>query len=155
QIDRTLGLVGHPGLDLHLAGTPTAEPEQVMRDLFVLPAGTGAAFPVEHVPPQNEVASVLERGRRIADIVIVDAPPALDYPDAEAIGPLVDAVIVVATAEHTSRVHIAQLRARLELVFAPVRGAVLVTRRSWRQMLQTSLPERARAGAQADALTDA
>lgn len=143
QIDRCFDLSGVPGYDEHLAGVVTTEPREVFRGLYVLPAGTGDAFPVQHVPPQQAVASVLERGRRIADVVLVDAPPALDYPDAEAIGPLVDAVIVVASAERTSRRQVSELRARLDLVMAPVRGAVLVHRPSLRHHLAVMLRERA------------
>ena len=143
QIDRCFDLAGVAGYDQHLAGVVTTEPREVFRGLYVLPAGTGEAFPVQHVPPQQAVASVLERGRRIADVVLVDAPPALDYPDAEAIGPLVDAVIVVASAEKTSRRQVSELRARLDLVMAPVRGAVLVHRPSLRHHLAVMLRERA------------
>jgi Mrp family chromosome partitioning ATPase len=142
QIDRTFDLGGQPGFDEHLAGAATSEPQEVLRGLHVLPAGTGQAFPVHHMPPQQAVAAVLERGRRIADIVLVDAPPALDYSDAEAIGPLVDAVIVVASAEQTSRREIAEVRTRMDLVQAPVRGAVLVHRPSLRQRLSVLLRER-------------
>jgi Mrp family chromosome partitioning ATPase len=143
QIDKTFDLVGEPGLDEHLAGLGTAEPQEVLRGLHVLPAGTGQAFPVHHMPPQQAIAAVLERGRRIADIVLVDAPPALDYSDAEAIGPLVDAVILVASAEQTSRREVADVRTRLDLVQAPVRGSVLVHRPSVRQRLSLLLRERA------------
>ena len=75
--------------------------------------------------------------------MIVDAPPALDYSDAEAIGPLVDAVIVVASAETTSRREVAEIRSRLDLVLAPVRGAVLVHRPTLRHHLAVRLRERA------------
>jgi Mrp family chromosome partitioning ATPase len=143
QIDRCFGLAGQPGLDEHLAGRVTAEPQEVLHGLHVLPAGTGDSFPVHHMPPQQAVASVLERGRRIADIVLVDAPPALDYSDAEAIAPLVDAVIVVASAETTTRREIAELRSRLDLVLAPVRGAVLVHKPNFRHHLSVRLQERA------------
>lgn len=125
-VDRTFGLTGEVGFDAHLAGAATVPPREVLSGMHVLPAGTGDAFPVDHMPPPRRVAAVLERGRRLADIVLVEAPPALDYSDAEAIAPLVDAVLVVAAAERTPRRVLAELRARLDLVQAPVRGAVLV-----------------------------
>lgn len=128
RIDRCFDLVGQPGLDEHLARRGTTEPQEVLRDLLVLPAGTGEAYPVHNVAPREAVAATIERGLRIADIVVIHAPPALDYPDAEVMGPLVDAVIAAATAEQTPRAAVADLRDRLALVSAPLRGAVLVSR---------------------------
>jgi Mrp family chromosome partitioning ATPase len=142
KIDRTFGLTDLPGLDEYLAGRGTNEPEEVLRGLHVLPAGTGVAFPVHHVPPPAAVANVVERGLRIADIVLVDAPPALYYPDVEVIGPIVDAVVVVAMAEETPRRHLDDLRARLALVAAPLRGAVLVQRATLLQHLKLFRDER-------------
>ena len=61
QIDRCFGLAGQPGLDEHLAGRATSEPQEVLHGLHVLPAGTGEHFPVHHMPPQQAIAAVLER----------------------------------------------------------------------------------------------
>jgi Mrp family chromosome partitioning ATPase len=142
RIDRTFGLSG-PGLDEYLAGRGTIEPYEVLRGLFVLPAGDGIAFPIHHVPPRAAMTAVIERAMRLADIVLVDAPRALDYPDAEVIGQAVDAVLVVAAAERTTRGQTADLRGRLALVSAHVRGAVLVRHLSLRQRLNIVRQERA------------
>jgi Mrp family chromosome partitioning ATPase len=142
RIDRCFDLVGEPGLDEYLARRGTTEPREVLRGLLVLPAGSGSAYPVHNVPPREAVASVIERGQRIADIVVIDAPPALDYPDAEVMAPLVDAVIAVAAAERTSRRDAADLRERLVLASAPLRGAVLLRRPTLRDRLHVLVRDR-------------
>jgi Mrp family chromosome partitioning ATPase len=155
QIDRCFDLVGEPGLDEYLARRGTTEPQEVLRGLLVLPAGTGAAYPVHNVPPREAITSIIDRGQRIADIVLIDAPPALDYPDAEVMGPLVDAVITVAAAERTTRRSAADLRSRLGLVSAPLRGAVLVRRPTLRDRIEVLVRDRAGTPAPVPVDTDA
>ena len=57
--------------------------------------------------------------------VVVDAPPATPYPDAQVLAALVGTVVLVAQAQRTSREALLQARRRMELGSARVAGVVL------------------------------
>jgi capsular exopolysaccharide synthesis family protein len=70
--------------------------------LWVLPSGpaTQAAANLLYSPRLTEL---LQRVKREYDMVLIDTPPALQMTDARVLGRMVDAVILVARAEQTTR----------------------------------------------------
>lgn len=71
----------------------------------------------------DDVRSALSE--READLVLVDAPPVVGRFETLAIAPLVDAVVIVAAADRTTRVRLRVARSRLDQTGARVLGAVL------------------------------
>ena len=68
---------------------------------------------------------LVERFRRSFDFVLIDTGPVLGSPDAMALAPLVDAVLVVVNSKQTTRSAALRARKQLELVDARVMGTVL------------------------------
>ena len=68
---------------------------------------------------------LLAERRKVADFVIIEAPAALDASDCLALAPLVDGILVVADAKHTSRIDVEQVRDQFEQVGGLVLGAVM------------------------------
>jgi polysaccharide biosynthesis transport protein len=70
--------------------------------LSVLPSGPGA----EGIPGllySSALQELLERLRRDFDVVLVDSPPMMLYPDARVLGKISDGVVLVVRANRTSR----------------------------------------------------
>jgi capsular exopolysaccharide synthesis family protein len=85
--------------------------------------------PVGNVTPEvlgsGAMRLVLDELELDADFVLIDTPPVLTAADTLAIAPLADAVLLVAAAERTSSVALAEARLQLEQIGAFVIGAVL------------------------------
>lgn len=127
SIDRKLGLQSVTGLSaVVLNGVPwrkavTAVPGAP--NLFALPTGSAsrrAADLIGKVLPQ-----ILEEAAAEYDLVIVDAPPALGFPEPLQMATAVDGVAVIALAGQTNRKALASVVATLQRLRANVVGVVL------------------------------
>lgn len=92
-------------------------------NLWLLPAGSAAGVPADLLS-SRAMADLLSQLRESTDIALIDTGPVLSVPDAVALGPLVDGMIVVA-GERATRSAVRQARRQLEIVKAPLIGAVL------------------------------
>jgi tyrosine-protein kinase len=92
--------------------------------LRVIPSGPPAAKPAEALSLDGvrRLCGVL---RDNADVVLIDSPPVLPVADALLLSPLVDGIVLVATAGTTSRKDLRRAHETLDLVHAPVLGTVL------------------------------
>lgn len=121
------GLALTPGLaevltgraELKTAAVPTRVP-----NLSLLPAG-GAGAPAQALLSQPGLKELFDLMRVRFDLVVVDTPPILQYPDTLHIGKCVDAVLQVVSSQGASRRDQQETRALLERVGAPVLGTVL------------------------------
>jgi non-specific protein-tyrosine kinase len=130
--------LGHVSLDDALATvalTDRAAPEGQNGDgggrensvkgiLEVLPSGPIPPDPGEFVSTE-ELADILARLRERADIVLVDAPPALRVGDAMTLSSRVDGIILVARMKIVRRQMLAELSRQFATVPTPVLGFVL------------------------------
>lgn len=127
RLHEFFGLPGDEGLAAALRGAPVADlvqPVTGLDSLSVLAAGGALADSAEHLG-SDRAAEVLAEIDRLADLVLIDAPPVLPVADALELGRQVDAVILVASAGSTLPKE-AQLAAELlTQVGAPLVGAVL------------------------------
>jgi len=94
------------------------------RGLSILQVGSYTLNPSEALGSQAMV-KVLEEAKRIADIVIVDAPPALPVADPAVLAALVDGTVLVCRWHRTSLHAAAATRSMLDNVGADVIGVVL------------------------------
>ena len=67
----------------------------------------------------------LDERRQTADLVVIDAPPALSAVEALTLAPMVDGIVVVADARHATREELLEVGDQLRLVGGNVVGAVL------------------------------
>jgi protein-tyrosine kinase len=128
KVHQYFGLDNERGLSNVLAGEmPPWEAVQEppgMERLWVFGSGPTPAQPAELL--QSELMrELLAERRKVADFVIIEAPPALDAADCLALAPLVDGILVVADARHTGRDEVAQVRDQFDQVGGQVLGAVL------------------------------
>jgi succinoglycan biosynthesis transport protein ExoP len=98
---------------------PTDEPY-----IAVLPSGPRPPNPSELLSTPR-VRHVMTSLADAADILVVDSPPVLPVTDALVIAGLVDATILVASAESSSRRTVARACLMLQQVDAPLAGTVL------------------------------
>jgi capsular exopolysaccharide synthesis family protein len=93
-----------------------------LKDLYVMPGGTGLSNPVSLLTSKN-AAAVLQRLRGEFDFIVVDTPPVLPVVDSHVLAGLADGVILVVRARYTRREAIAL---GLEVFQAPnLFGAVI------------------------------
>lgn len=87
------------------------------------------AGPLAGSPSQSNGSEAMERllesRRGRADLVLVDAPPVLGASDGLGLAPMVDGLLLVATAGRTRRRALAEARLELERVRANVVGCIL------------------------------
>jgi capsular exopolysaccharide synthesis family protein len=120
QLDNQIGLS-----DVLLGEIPLEEAIQaVSPNLWVLVSGKPPARPAELLQ-SHQMAELLSRQRERFDYIILDCPPVLGLADSLAIAPLVDAVLLIASAENTKRGAITHALDQLGQVGAQVRGGVL------------------------------
>src|SRR5439155_5058229 len=93
-------------------------------NLWVMSSGKIAEQPTELLQSTAMQELVAEQ-REVVDFIVIDCPPILAVADALVLAPLVDGVLFVADADTTPREAIAQARAQLDQVGAPLMGAVL------------------------------
>jgi succinoglycan biosynthesis transport protein ExoP len=121
-----------PGLsDLLQEGTsdePQADPVITnplsIPNLYLLPSGP-LVVPNAPLLSNGRLASLLARLRSDYDIVLVDAPPVLQAPDARVIGRLADGVILVVRSRKTTHQDAVAALTRLMTDGIPVAGTIL------------------------------
>lgn len=128
KVHQYFGLDNERGLSNVLAGEmPPWEAVQEppgMERLWVFGSGPAPAQPAELLQ-SDLMRELLAERRKVADFVIIEAPPALDAAECLALAPLVDGILVVADAKHTGRDEVAQVRDQFDQVGGHVLGAVL------------------------------
>jgi protein-tyrosine kinase len=93
-------------------------------NLAVLPTGHISRYPAE-VFEGNSLDELLERLKREFDFIIFDAAPLLEFPDAYALAPKVDAIILVLEADRTSIADAQRAKRDLEDAGGRLLGVVL------------------------------
>lgn len=126
RLHRFFGLKNQRGLTDVLVGdillSDAIKPTKVDK-LRLIPTGTVPPNPAELLG-SDAMGRVLGELREIADLVVIDAPPALVVSDVIALAPLAEAAIILADAG-TARHSISQTRQQLEQVNVPVVGTIL------------------------------
>jgi capsular exopolysaccharide synthesis family protein len=134
HLDRVYGCPNAHGLS-ELLAQPAGEAERLVQpsgraNLFVLPSGR---------PPGNPVG-IFERGalerlmaelRARFDVVLLDAPPLLDFPEGYSLARHVDALLLVLDAERTSLDDARRTTRELERAGARAAGIVLNRQRDY------------------------
>jgi capsular exopolysaccharide synthesis family protein len=92
-------------------------------DLYILPAGPGTRRAADLVG--KELPQLLEEAAEEFDLIILDAPPLLGFPEPLQMAAAVDGVIVVTRAGQTNRTAVATLLHTLSRLRATVVGLVL------------------------------
>ncbi|MGE3285941.1 MAG: hypothetical protein AB7J32_07530 [Pseudonocardia sp.] len=123
------GYPGRPGLGEFLAGRPGVRLQPiVVRDalsgMLVLPAGTARDDPYSLFAPDRFV-DVVEQAGRLADLVVIDAPPVIEAAEAQVICASADRTILVIEEGVTRSADAVEARERLERVHVQLLGAVL------------------------------
>lgn len=123
------GYPGRPGLGEFLAGRPGMRLQPiVVRDalsgMLVLPAGTARDDPYSLFAPDRFV-DVVEQAGRLADLVVIDAPPVIEAAEAQVICASADRTILVLEEGVTKASDAVEARERLERVHVQLLGAVL------------------------------
>jgi succinoglycan biosynthesis transport protein ExoP len=108
--------------DTNLADAVVRVPDEAR--LVILPAGPPPPNPSELLGPKR-AADVLRALCEEADYVLVDSPPVLPVSDSIIIAGIVDATIVVVTADGTTKRQAQRALEQLRQIDAPVVGAVL------------------------------
>jgi len=117
--------------------------------LRILPAGAVTADPADLLG-NNALAAVVAILRELADVVLIDTPPALAMADAAILAPRADGVAVLATPRRTPRASLSEAVRIIEASGATVLG--VVANRSRRRLpksyrsyyLQHEVPDRTR-----------
>ncbi|HET7312386.1 MAG TPA: polysaccharide biosynthesis tyrosine autokinase [Mycobacteriales bacterium] len=124
-LTKLLGAKGRPGLSDVINGTASLDDVVVdFRDLFpFVPAGVLPANPAEMVG-SAEMIKVLQDLSEVADVVLIDAPPALAVTDAVVLSALVDGTLLVVRHGHSDKGHVANAARRLHGVHAQIVGFV-------------------------------
>ncbi|MEN5075702.1 CpsD/CapB family tyrosine-protein kinase [Isoptericola cucumis] len=86
----------------------------------------------------TQVRAVVERLRREAAVVVIDAPPVLAAADATILGGYADGVVLVATAGKTAREVLREAADRLRINHVPLVGVALAGVKGDRRMLYAS-----------------
>jgi len=123
------GYPGRPGLGEFLAGRPGMRLQPiVVRDalsgMLVLPAGTARDDPYSLFAPDRFV-DVVEQAGRLADLVVIDAPPVIEAAEAQVICASADRTILVIEEGVTKVNDAMEARERLERVHVQLLGAVI------------------------------
>jgi len=126
-LHKAFGLPQAPGLAEILAGK--CEPKQPVlstrvRLLSFIPAGQTDA-PAEALMGQPALKGVLGVLRQAFEVIVIDTPPLLKYPDGLHVAACVDGVLQVVASHGSSRRDQQQARRLLEMVHAHVLGTVL------------------------------
>jgi tyrosine-protein kinase len=128
MVHQYFGLDNDRGLSNVLSGEmPPWEAVQEpagMERLWVFGSGPTPLQPTELLQ-SDLMKELLAERRKVADFVIIEAPPALDTADCLALAPLVDGIVLVADARSTSRDEVALVREQFDQVGGQVVGSVL------------------------------
>ena len=115
------------GLSDVLAGKCTYESsiqDVSIHNLKVIPSGPLPPNPSELLGSER-MKTVISKASDMADIVLIDTPPALAVTDCAVVAPQVDGVMLVASSGHTTREVAKQVIKRLASVNARLLGVVL------------------------------
>lgn len=93
--------------------------------VYVMPCGPIIGNPGELLASE-EMALVLRRARRWADVVLLDAPPVLEAADSSILGAYADGVLMVVSAGQTNRGQANEAKEQMVAAGAHILGAVLV-----------------------------
>jgi chain length determinant protein tyrosine kinase EpsG len=129
-IQHTLfGVSGEIGFSDALLGRWSVEKAVVsiakLNGLAILPAGPVAPNPHELLSGRA-LHYLLELSKEICDVVIIDSPAILEFPDAQMIGARAEGYLLVARRHHTRHADIDAARDRLEPARATIVGSVVV-----------------------------
>ena len=129
QLHRLFDASAEPGLTNVLAGEVRASEvlQQVgvaSDNLRLLPPGPIPNNPAELLGSEA-MRRLMSYLRDTCDFVLVDTPPLLDVADAAVVASTVDAVLLVASADRTTRADVGQARKLLDQVDANLIGTVL------------------------------
>lgn len=128
QVHLVFGLSNHTGFTSVLLGDESigdvARPGDPDVSLAVVTAGPRPPHPSDLLASARTRQSLAEIAKEV-DLIVLDSPPVLPVADPLAVAPLVDGVIVVASAGVTDRRQLAKTAGRLREVDAPVLGTVL------------------------------
>ncbi len=116
-----------PGLSDILAGrarTRTIRSIPHLTNLFVLPAGTEPPNPLELLGRPG-MSELLDDMSDQFDVVIIDAPPALECADAQVLSARTGGALIVARRHHTRVADIQEVTQQLAVAGAEAIGAVL------------------------------
>jgi non-specific protein-tyrosine kinase len=126
--DRLLGVLRQPGLAEALRGNMGAagllQPVAGVPHLQVLAAGEPVPNPAEVLGSQR-MRQLAEQLRAQADIVIYDTPPLLPVTDAQVVGRLADAALLVIDSAKTAAGTVQRAVGALDQVHVPLAGALL------------------------------
>ncbi len=123
---RRFQLEGKPGLAEVLRGAAAADDAlhaTPVSGLRVMPAGRIPPNPAELLDAGG-MEDVLDELDTEADVVVIDAPPALDAPEAQLLAARTDAVLLVVQMSRTRRAELQEVRDLLQSARARVLGAV-------------------------------
>ncbi len=128
RIHEFFGLANNFGFTSVLVGDTTLEDALIsvpkFGNLTVLPSGPVPPNPSELLG-STKASEVFARLAQAADVVIIDSPPVLPVTDAAVLAGHVDAVVLVAAAQTTTRRDITRSIEVLNRVDAPIVGVVL------------------------------
>lgn len=123
-----LRMQGELGLSSCLAGTRDAReairPLPGGMGLDVLPSGPRPPNPVELLDSER-MRGLLEQWRQDYDHIVIDTPPLVGLSDALVLSPFVDAVLLVARSDQTSRQSLCRARDILARVNAHTVGVII------------------------------
>jgi capsular exopolysaccharide synthesis family protein len=127
EMHRALDIAEAPGLAEVLKGEvapknaafPTQTP-----NLSLMPAGKAGA-PAQALLNHGRLESIFNELRERFELVVIDTPPLLQYPDALYLGKHADGILMVVPAQGASRREQQEARRLLDRVEARVLGTVL------------------------------
>ncbi|MGH2376742.1 MAG: CpsD/CapB family tyrosine-protein kinase [bacterium] len=127
ELHRAFRLSQAPGLSEVLTGKAeikTAVVPTRIPNLALMPAGrTDVA--AQALLTQHALSTLFQGMRTLFDLVVVDTPPILRYPDALHVGKCVDGVLLVVSSQGASRREQHEMRRLFDRVEARILGAVL------------------------------
>jgi succinoglycan biosynthesis transport protein ExoP len=127
SLDRKLGMDPQSGLATVLLNgldwQDSVLPVAGVENLFVLLAGPVSRLAADMIG--NALPRILQEAAVTYDLVIVDTPPALGFPEPLQMAATVDAVVLIALAGQTNRKALASVVSTLKRLRANVAGVVL------------------------------
>jgi capsular exopolysaccharide synthesis family protein len=106
-------------VDMHRALKPTA-----IDNVLLLPAG-GSTAELADLFASPEMAKLLEGLRREADVILMDAPPAVPFAEVRALASMVDGVVYVIPAGQVRKDAVEEVKRQLERSHARLIGVVI------------------------------
>ncbi|MGH2829277.1 MAG: polysaccharide biosynthesis tyrosine autokinase [Actinomycetota bacterium] len=128
RVHEAFGVGNAVGLTNVIRGQVTFEkairPVPGQAGVYVMPSGPVIGNPGELLSTE-EMAMVIRRARKWADIVLIDAPPVLAAADASVLGTYADGVLMVMSAGQTPRAQASEAKDQLKAAGARLLGAVM------------------------------